>query len=210
MPQTWLVFIYKVPSEPARKRTFVWRRLTQLGALYVQQAVCLLPDTEANAAELEQLAVRVREFEGEATLLRAASVDAAWEKEIQARFNAERDALYAKLRAEVAKFVEEIEREEERRRYTLSEMEELEEWLEELRRWFDKVKQRDFFKSEQAAETRAAFKAAQEHLDAFASRVEQAEGKKLGLTSKGESNEFGKTLTRARRAIRRRAIARKR
>ena len=209
MSQMWLVFIYKVPSEPARKRTYVWRRLTQLGALYLQQAICLLPDTTANAAELEKLAAHVREFEGEATLLRASSPNANWEKEIQARFNAECDVLYAKLRAETAKFVDEIEREQERCRYTLGEMEELEAWLEELRRWFAKVKQRDFFKSKNAADTRHALKQAEERLEAFASRVEQAEGKKLGLTSKGEPHEFDKQLARARRAIRRRVIARK-
>ncbi len=176
-PKTWLVFIYKVPSEPARKRTYVWRRLTQLGALYLQQAACLLPDTEANAAELGKLAERVREFEGEATLLRAASMDADWEKDILSRFNADRDTLYAKIRNEIAKFLDEIEREEERKRYTLGELEELEEWLEGLRRQFDKVKQRDFFKAGSMAETRDALKAAEERLEAFAERVEEAERK---------------------------------
>jgi hypothetical protein len=35
--RTWLIFIYRVPSEPARKRAFVWRRLTGsalIGLLY--------------------------------------------------------------------------------------------------------------------------------------------------------------------------------
>ncbi len=210
MAKTWLVFIYKVPSEPARKRTFVWRRLTQLGALYLQQAVALLPDTKTNATELEQLAARAREMDGEATLLRASSVDPVWEKMIRARFDAEREVLYDKLRKEIIKFVDEIQREEERRNYTLGEMEELQEWLEELHRWFDKVKQRDFFKSKGATETRDALKGAAERLEAFAPRVERAEDKKQGLTLKGEPHEFDKKLARARRAVRRRAIARQR
>jgi len=178
MAKTWLVFIYKVPSEPARKRTFVWRRLTQLGALYLQQAVALLPETDEHTTELEKLAARVREFEGEATLLRTEFVDATWEKEVQRRFNADRDGLYAKLRDETAKFVDEIDREEERKRYTLGELEELEAWLDGLRRRFDQLKQRDFFKSPGTSETRAALKKAEERLETFAARVEQAEAKK--------------------------------
>ena len=177
-PKTWLVFIYKVPSEPARKRVFVWRRLTQFGALYLQQAVCLLPHTRERTAELENLAARVREFEGEATLLRAVSMDAAWEKDILNRFNADRDTLYTKIRGETAKFVDEIKREADRRHYTLGELDELEEWLQGLRRRFEKVKQRDFFRAQGAAQTRDTLKTAEERFEAFAERVEQvARGK---------------------------------
>jgi Protein ChrB, N-terminal len=175
-PATWLVFIYRVPSEPARKRTFVWRRLTQLGALYVQQAACLLPDTEVHAAELEKLAARVREFEGEATLLHAASMNADWEKDIMRRFNADRSAQYAKLREEIDKFVAEIDLEEHRQRFTLGEVEELEARFDGLQRWFDKVKQRDFFKLNGALEIHTALQAAGDRLEAFAARVEQVEG----------------------------------
>ena len=174
-PRRWLVFIYKVPSEPARKRVFVWRRLTQFGALYLQQAVCLLPHTQERTAELESLVVRVREFEGEATLLRAVSMDAAWEKEILNRFNADRDTLYAKIREETAKFVDEIKREADRRHYTLGELDELEEWLQGLNRRFEKVKQRDFFGAEGAAQTRDMLQEAEERLEAFTARVEQVD-----------------------------------
>ena len=46
-------------------------------------------------------------------------MDAAWEKDILNRFNADRDTLYAKIRGETAKFVHEIKREADRRHYTL-------------------------------------------------------------------------------------------
>jgi len=172
-PKTWLIFIYKVSSEPARKRVFVWRRLTQLGALYLQQAVCLFPNTAEMKAELESLAERIREFEGEATLLETVSMDENWEKDILNRFNADCDTLCAKIRDETTKFADEIKREVDRRHYTLGELDELDEWLQGLRRRFEKVKQRDFFKAQGAGQTRDALNAAAERLEEFAARVEQ-------------------------------------
>jgi len=182
---TWLIFIYRVPSEPARKRTFVWRRLTQLGALYLQQAACLLPRNEANESSLRELAERVREFEGTATLLRAVSSDAQWEKSIIAAFNAERDSQYAKVSNETEKFLYEIQREEERKRYTLGELEELEEWLESLRRQIEKVKGRDFFKAAGATEARKAIQGAKERLEEFASHVAESEDERRGSAPGG-------------------------
>ncbi len=36
--QSWLLFIYKIPSEPSRLRATVWRRLKGLGAIYLQNS----------------------------------------------------------------------------------------------------------------------------------------------------------------------------
>ena len=38
---SWLLFTYKVPPEPASKRIALWRRLKGLGAVYLQNGVCL-------------------------------------------------------------------------------------------------------------------------------------------------------------------------
>jgi hypothetical protein len=35
-PSGWLVLIYRVPSEPTRLRSTVWRRIKSLGAIYLQ------------------------------------------------------------------------------------------------------------------------------------------------------------------------------
>ncbi len=178
-PKNWLLFIYKVPSEPSRKRTFVWRHLNRMHALYLQQAVCLLPDAEVNARELEKLARRIEEFGGEVTLLSAKSKDATWEKEIEARFESEKNSKYEKLHEEITKFVDEIEFEEHRKRFTAEELEELEEKLEGLERWFKKLKERNHPSPRITAQTVNALKSAEERLDIFAAKVEQFEGKLL-------------------------------
>jgi hypothetical protein len=41
----WLLLVYRVPSEPTRLRASVWRRLRNLGAIYVQNSVAAAPRT---------------------------------------------------------------------------------------------------------------------------------------------------------------------
>ena len=51
-PQTarrWLLFVHQLPSSPSNLRVRTWRRLQQLGALPIKQAVYVLPDTPTPA-----------------------------------------------------------------------------------------------------------------------------------------------------------------
>src|SRR5207249_4841485 len=55
-PHAWLLLIYRVPQEPPGRRTYVWRQLKQLGAVYLQQAAAILPDQpELRAAQEARL-----------------------------------------------------------------------------------------------------------------------------------------------------------
>ena len=38
----WLVLIYRVPPEPTRLRSTVWRRIKSLGAIYLQNSAAAL------------------------------------------------------------------------------------------------------------------------------------------------------------------------
>ncbi|WP_422802545.1 Chromate resistance protein ChrB [Sulfitobacter pontiacus] len=42
---TWILLTYKVPPEPAARRVALWRKLKSMGAVYLQNGVCLLPET---------------------------------------------------------------------------------------------------------------------------------------------------------------------
>ena len=44
-PISWLILVYRIPSEPTRLRASVWRRLRSAGAVYLQNSVAALPDT---------------------------------------------------------------------------------------------------------------------------------------------------------------------
>ena len=121
----WLLFIHRVPQEPAARRTYVWRQLKGLGAVYLQQAATLLPDRPEALAALEALSARIAEFGGESFLLRAGPVDENGQVGLVATFNRTRDAEYAELTASAERLEDVIRRETEREKFTYAELEEL-------------------------------------------------------------------------------------
>jgi hypothetical protein len=55
----WLMFMYQVPSEPARLRTAVWRRLKALGAVYAARSVAVLLESPQAERALRALRAEV-------------------------------------------------------------------------------------------------------------------------------------------------------
>src|SRR5919201_3513939 len=121
-PHAWLLLIYRVPQEPAGRRTYVWRQLKQLGAVYLQQAAAILPDRPEVRSALDALVERVRAFEGEASLLETRSPDPAWEADLVARFDQARDAEYAEVVENVERFEDEVRRESRKGKFTFAEL----------------------------------------------------------------------------------------
>jgi len=139
-----VLLVYKVPSEPSRLRVAVWRELKRLGAHYLQQAVCLLPDTGRARAGLASMRDRVVELGGTAVLgtLTLGDRDAA---QVRAAFLANSQRDYAEIVEECeTKFVKEIEFERFRENYTFEEAEEIRQDLDKLKRWLAQVVERDW------------------------------------------------------------------
>jgi hypothetical protein len=84
----WLLLIYRIKAESSGRRTYVWRQLRQLGAVYLQQAAAVLPDRPELRDELDRLGQRIRAVGGEASLLETMSPGKTWEEELVARFSA--------------------------------------------------------------------------------------------------------------------------
>src|SRR5262245_60501482 len=152
----WLLLIYRVPQEPAGRRTYVWRQLKQLGAVYLQQAAAILPDRPRLRSGLEALAGRIREFTGEVSLLETASPSPERGQELVGRFNAARDAEYAEVVESVGRFEDEIRRESRTGTFTFAELEDVESAWERLGRWRERVRARDFFGAPGGAAAAAA------------------------------------------------------
>ena len=85
---------YKVPAEPAAKRVALWRKLKGMGAVYLQNGVCLLPQTDEHMRQLKMLENDAAEMGGETVLLVTTSLDKAQEDKVIARFKADRDDQY--------------------------------------------------------------------------------------------------------------------
>src|SRR5437588_1549729 len=152
-PLKWRVLIYRVPTEPASKRVAVWRDLKRLGALYLQQCVCIFPAIPALTAEVDEVAAKIPALGGETFLLEVPRLQPEDEARIVEAFRVQRASEYAEIIEECeTKFVKEIEFERFRENYTFEEAEEIEQDLEKIRRWFDRVRDRDWFKADRRDE----------------------------------------------------------
>lgn len=172
----WLLLIYKVDPGSSSRRTYVWRQLRSLGAVYLQQAVAVLPDRPEARVALERLGQRIRSTGGEASLLETASPNGAWEAELVARFNATRDEEYAEVVENIVRFEDEVRRETEMGRFLFPELEEGEAEWAKLRRWLARIVERDFFHADGRSVAQDALARGQRLLDAFVREVYRAEG----------------------------------
>jgi hypothetical protein len=167
----WLLLIYRVPQDPAARRTYVWRQLKQLGALYLQQAAAILPERPDQRSALEALAQRIDEYGGEVSLLTTVSPSAAWEQGTIERFNRARAAEYAELGENVERLQDEIRRESRKGKFTFAELEDLEADWEKLQRWRSRIRARDFFATIESASVDQLLEEVQQELQTFTDRV---------------------------------------
>ena len=144
-PTRWLLLVYRVPSGSSRSRVAVWRELKRLGVLYLQQAVCVLPDLPEPREALEALRERISEMGGTSLLFDLSDVADAEQAELVKGFRAGSAKEYDEIVEECdTKFVKEIEFERFRENYTFEESEEIRQDLEKLQRWLAKIEARDW------------------------------------------------------------------
>jgi hypothetical protein len=175
-PLRWLLLVYRIKAGSSAQRTYVWRQLRQLGAVYLQQAVAVLPDRPEMRAGLDQLGERIRRAGGEASLLETTSPTAAWEAELVARFDAARAAEYDEIVESVERFEDEIRRETRKKRFRFAELEESEADWEKLSRWSERLVERDFFGAAGRTAAEETLARGRSLLDDFTREVYRAEG----------------------------------
>ena len=170
----WLLLTYKVPPEPASKRVALWRRLKSMGAVYLQNGVCLLPKTDDHVRRLKMLENDIAKMQGDAVILAAIALDRVQEEKVVARFKADRDDAYRELIDKCDDFETEIAKETAAQHFTYNELEENDGELKKLQGWLDKIKKLDFYGGGLAAEARERLKSCESLLDAYAQRVFEA------------------------------------
>jgi hypothetical protein len=148
----WVLLVYRLPREPSRHRVAVWRKLRDLGALYLQDGVAALPEDAVTREQLEWLQLRVREAGGEATLWEAKPGTMADEGELVEAFRSSREEAYRTIIAEA----ERLRRKVQMGGGALSEQ------LGKLEREFRAERRRDYFRSPLRLEAAGALKAARE------------------------------------------------
>ena len=111
-----------------------------LGAVYLQDACCVLPRTEGAEQALRQIAAKVREFGGEAMLSVLGPAEPGWEDRLVSILNRARDKEYAELLDTTERLEEEIARESRKDKFTFAALEEIEDGYERLERWLERVR----------------------------------------------------------------------
>ena len=97
---SWLLLIHQLPAKPAYLRVKTWRRLQDIGAVAVKNAVHALPMNEETQEDFEWLLREIREGGGEAFVCEARLIDGLSDEEVRALFDRARDADYAELAKE--------------------------------------------------------------------------------------------------------------
>jgi hypothetical protein len=176
---SWLLVTVSTAAAPASLRVYVWRRLRLLGAVYLQQSVCVLPALPAVGKEINRFADRVRRNGGTVRILGFQVTDKAEHQRLVAEFNDARNLEYSEVLERVPSFLEELDMGRERGRSTYAEVEESEADLERFRSWLAKIAKRDYFHAAKGPEAEEAVDKYAQQLTAFEAEAFAAEGSEL-------------------------------
>jgi hypothetical protein len=169
----WRLITYRLPAEPSRHRVAVWRELRRLGALTLQQGTWAVPDGEPFEAGLAQVVEAIKAAGGQPVVL-AVAEDQASTAQLEALFTEQREAEWAEFLSDCGKYEAELAGEVAKGKLTLAELDEEEQSLERLRRWYRTIRARDVFGAPSAAAAERRLKECAEALEDFAERVYQA------------------------------------
>jgi len=169
--EPWLLVTASSAGATDSLRVAIWRKLRSLGALYLQQSVCVLPARPDVEREIRRLVDRVRANGGAARVLRITFEDTDEEARLVSELQAARDDEYGEVLERVPAFLAELRDERDRDRATYEEVEESEADLERFRAWLAKIDRRDYFGAPRRAEAHAAVERCARALEAFESEA---------------------------------------
>lgn len=146
----WLLLVFSLPSGRASERVEVWRKLQRYGALALRSSGYVLPNQPANQEKLEWLATAIRNYKGQASVVRVQAFDDLPDKQLRQLFHQARVRDYEKLLRELKKLQD------------LSPTRRPSGKLSRLRRQFREVAAIDFFESPLRARVESALERAEE------------------------------------------------
>jgi hypothetical protein len=150
----WILLIYTLPSQPSRKRAYVWRELKRLGAIYLRDGVALAPRRPDIERRLQEVAERVEEYEGEADLVVSPNFGPSREEQLIARFQDERSSEYRELHHACVRFLRDVLHEVDAEDFGFPDVDALESELGRLERWRNQIEERDYFRAPEAEKVR--------------------------------------------------------
>ena len=129
----WLLLVYRLPSSRASQRVEIWRKLQRYGALALRSSGHVLPESAANQEKLEWLATAIRNYRGDASVVRVAGFDDLSDEQLRKLFIEARARDYEALGRELKSLLARASRPAGR--------------LVRLRRRFQEIEAIDFFEN---------------------------------------------------------------
>ncbi len=135
---SWLLLLYSLPTRQKTERVAIWRRFKKIGAIQIKTSTYLLPDLPPQYEHFQWLAQQIRDFSGDATLVRVQEIEGMPNEKLIALFNRARDEEYGAIKTALHDFLA-------RSKKTDPETKAAE--LERLTRQFRAIRDIDFFQS---------------------------------------------------------------
>jgi hypothetical protein len=135
---SWLLLLYSLPTRQKTERVAVWRRLKKIGAVQIKTSTYLLPNNPPQYEHFQWLTQQIRDFGGDATLVRVQEIEGLSNEKLIALFNRARDEEYGAIKQALHLFLR-------RSKKVDAEIRAAE--LERLTRQFREIREIDFFQS---------------------------------------------------------------
>lgn len=166
------LLVYRMATKPTAGRVAVWRQLKKIGAIYLQQSVCVFPANSEVRRDLAPILTRIVDASGEFHLLPLRKLDSAEEQKLIQQFQDQTSNHYAEIieNCEI-NFTKEIEFETYRKNFTYEEAEEIRSEFEKITAWFDRVRRRDWFGAPNMPEAKEWLQRCETMLEQFEARV---------------------------------------
>ena len=102
----WLLLIHQLPPKPDYFRVKIWRRLQRLGSVAIKNSVYVLPKNDQTQEDFQWVLREILEGSGEASICEASFVDGLSDDQVEALFQAAREAEYRQVADEARRVAE--------------------------------------------------------------------------------------------------------
>jgi hypothetical protein len=148
---SWLLLLFSLPAGKKTERVSVWRQLKKSGAIQLTTSTYVLPDRPSLYELFQWLAKQIRDYSGEATLIRAQEIEGLSNEKLIQSFNSARKAEYDGIGSELREAMQ-----HGRKKGDSGEA------LEKLKKQFHTIRQVDFFDAPRGHEVEVLLRRATE------------------------------------------------
>lgn len=174
MNREWYFISYNLPTEPSRVRVRIWRLLKRFGAINIQQSLWVLPVFPGVEIKIKKLKEEIIKEGGKVYLVSGHVMDD--EENLIKKFWDESEHEFRELDEYCDLFLQEMVEETEKKNFTFIELEENDEEIKKLIKWFDRISKRDFFGCNAGKKVDEKLKRCKQAFEEFSNKVYQVSG----------------------------------